>query len=389
MGLIHDEAGSLILDEGGVNAIADEAGDITPTGPPVVFLPPPPPWLAFAVGPSTGNAPTQPVTSFTGLRLLDSLTAGPTVSFTIPGRSPAALVTDGLATDVWVYFKQVKKWRCRVLPIEQVWGESGEDEASISSVGYRQVVEARHIVTGPPVFNNVDQGLIVWNLVQHAQTQPGGDLGISQGAVLTGQLRDRTQYKIGDQLGGLIKALGEVINGIWWGVDADKVLTVRLWSSFVAVGTPIVHGQNAITVKRSRALFANAAGVVGAANVTVPSWRVATGIATDPRGRWEVFDASHSSVIDQTQIDEYADGLLAENANPPTTWTATIDPVAFFDGDSRYSVGDVVSIVVPRSAVDEISVVPVNVTAMITEVQIASDDAGDVSVTIAAVEVGP
>lgn len=372
-----------ILDEGGI-PILDE-GTTTPVDPNVP--PPPMPWLAFAVGPAGANAPSQPVTTFSNLSFTDSLTAGPTLSMTIPGKSAAALVIDGLATDVWVYKKQAKKYRLRILPVDQEWGENGEDDALITTVGYRQVVEARHIVSGPPVFTGVDQGTIIWNLIQHTQAQTAGNLGITPGVIVTGQLRDRTEYKIGDELGKIINDLGDVINGVWWGIDADKVLTVRLWSDFPLIDTSIVHGMNASKVRRSRAMFANAAGVQGADNVTIPVWREASSILLDQRGRWEAYDSSHSSVTDQLLVAEYADGLLEEASNPPSTWTAQIDPTEFFDGDSQFEVGDRCDVVVPVSAVDESGVPSRKVSVQIVEIQIAVDDNNAATVNVSAVEI--
>lgn len=372
-----------ILDEGGIPILDEDT--TTPVDPNVP--PPPMPWLAFAVGPSNGNVPTQPVTTFANLSFTDSLTAGPTLSMTIPGKSAAALIIDGLATDVWIYKKQAKKYRLRILPVDQEWGENGEDDALVSTVGYRQVVEARHVVSGPPTFNGVDQGTIIWNLIQHTQAQTAGNLGITPGTILTGQLRDRNEYKIGDELGKLINDLGDVINGVWWGIDADKVLDVRLWSDFPRIDTAIVHGMNAGKVKRSRAMFANAVGVQGADNVTIPVWREASGIGLDQRGRWEAYDASHSSVIDQLLVAQYADGFLEEASNPPSTWTATIDPAAFFDGDSQFEVGDRCELVVPVSAVDQSGAPPKQVSVQIVEIQVATDDNNAATVNVAAVEI--
>lgn len=412
MPLIGDERtpSFTILDEAG-NPFFDEGGPATPDPSPV-FPPAPPPWLTLAVGPAGGNAPTQPVTAFDTLTVTDSLHDGPSCTYNIPGDSPAAKVIDGLATDTWLYRVPLQgslpRWqRLRIMPIDQTWDDNGGDVAQIHAVGYKQVVAARHIiavdptvnyvtasgfgsaqVTPLPIFEGVDQGLIVAALVAHTQAQLGGNLGITNAqSMLTGQPRDRTQYKVGDEIGKLLADLGDVINGIWWGVDVDKVLSVRLWTDFNTLVTPIVHGQNATTIARTRARFANAAGAQGSDTVTVPVWRTDPTIATDPRGRWEVYDASHSDVIDQAVVADYAAAELEEFSNPPTTWKATIEPAAYFTGDSRYEPGDVTNIVVPADAVDELGQPKVNATALITEVTVAYTDSGAATVTVAAVEV--
>lgn len=344
--------------------------------------------IVVAVGPQTGSAPEQELTAFSGGSIKDTLAAGPEVAFSLPGKSPAALLIDGLASDVWVYRNGIPKWRCRTLPVAQAWGEDGSDDADVTAVGYRRLAGARHIVSGPPTFSAVDQGTIIWNLIQHTQATTGGNLGITQGTTTTGIVRDRNEYKIGDLIGKLADDLGDVINPCWWGVDSAKVLTVKLLSAFPTRTDPIVLGMNARNLRRTPGdSFANAAGSVGSATQTVPVWVADAGIAADPRGRWEAYDASHGSVVLQATVAEQANGLLAERNHPPANWAIDLDVAWYFEQGSMYEVGDFVPIVVPVSAVDELGAPAVNVVAQVTEVGIGFDDAGGVAVTLAAVEV--
>lgn len=335
--------------------------------------------------------PTQELTFYSGLTITYSLT-GPEIRFTIPGRSPAAQLIDGLVTDVWVYRDNVLRHRCRTLPVDQIWGPEGSDEASVTAVSYRRLVEARNIISlgalpaGVPSFVAVDQGTIIWNLIQHTQAQTGGNLGITAGTVITGVTRTRTEYKVGDNLGKLMNDLSNVVGGCWWGIDANLVLTAHLWTDFAVRSEPIVLGQTARQLARTRGKgFANVAGAIGSVTDTVVSWATSAGLATDPRGRWEVFDASHGSVILQATVTNYAQGLLAERSHPPSTWAIELEPDAYALLD--YAPGEFVTIVVPASAVDELGPPPVSVSAQITEVTIALDDSGGVQVTLAAEEV--
>lgn len=392
MGQILDEAGLPILDEAGL-PIYDEAGpDVLP---PVVVVPTIP-RLMVSVGPASGNEPVQPLTAFDSCTIKDSLTAGPEVTFAVPSRSPAALIMDGLATDVWVHKMAVPKHRLRLLPVDQDWSDSGDDLAQGVAVGYRRVVEARHVIAigagglpgQVPKFLGVDQGMIIWNLIQHTQAQNGGNLGILLGSVLTGQLRDRTEYKVGDAYGSIINALSDVQNGVWWGINVQKVLDVQLWSAFPRRTDSIVLGKNAANLKRARGRsYANVVGSIGSSTDTYAEWREDTSVGTDPRGRWELFDTSHSTVKLQTSVTENALGLLAKSLHTPSVWTIDLDPTAYFDGGSDYAPGDIVPIVIPASAVDEIGAPVVQVNAQITETSITFDDAGAISVTMSAVEV--
>lgn len=349
----------------------------------------PAPRIQLAIGPGTGSAPTQVVTSLSNGNVKDSLAGGPSLSFTMPGRSPAALASDGLATDVWVYKSGVLWQRCRMLPISQTWGADGADDVTVNAVGYRRLIEARYLVSGPPTFTGIDQGEIIWQFVAHTQGQTGGSLGITQGTTTTGVTRDRSEYKIGDSIGKLATDMGNVINGCWWGIGPTKVMTAKLWTAFPARLQRLVHGMNARNMTREPgAGFANAAGAVGSATDTVPVWVADAGIATDPRGRWEVFDSSHGSVTVQATVTDYANGLLQERAYPRSIWTIDLEPASYFGGDSQYVVGDLVTLLVPRSAVNEIGIPPVHVVVQISEVSVSFDDAGSTSVALAAVEQG-
>lgn len=351
-------------------------------------MPVTPPRVSIAVGPWTGSVPSQLVTEFTGGSVKCALNGGPEVRFTMPGKSAAALITSGLATDVWVYRKGVLWQRCRVLPVDQSWNADGEDVATVVAVGYRKVIEARHIITGPPTFTGVDQAAIMWALINATQATTNGDLGVTDGSVATGVTRDRNEYKIGDNLGKLMGDLGNVIDGAWWGVDAALVFTAQLWTAFASRPDPIVLGANARSMQRTAGkTFANVAGAIGSTEHTVVTWANSAGLGADPRGRWEVFDASHSSVTEQATVDDYADGLVAEREHPPAAWRVELDPASYFDGSSDYAEGEFVRIVVPTSAVDEVGVPPVDVTAQITEVVVGFDEHGATSVALAAVEV--
>lgn len=313
---------------------------------------------------------------------------GPELSFGMPGRSVAAMNTSGLATDVWLYKLGVPWQRFRVLPVVQSWNVDGDDTIRLSCVGYKRVVLGRHIITGPPTFTGVDQGLIIWSLVQHTQGQPGGDLGITAGSILNGQLRDRTEYKIGDNFGKIIGDLERVINGPWWDINVDLVLTSALASAFPVLTRPIVLGDNARSLTRNPGRgFANVSGSVGSPLQTTVEWAEDPSVLTDPRGRWETFDGSHGSVTDQATVVEYAEGNLADALNPPATWTAELEPARYFGGDSQYEPGHFVRMVVPASTVDPEGQTPPNVLVQLTEVAVTADEDGAVTVTATGVEV--
>lgn len=346
----------------------------------------PTPRITLAVGPATGLVPTQQVTAFGGGRLRCGLNDAADVSFSVPAGSAAARLLDGLTTDVWVYRTGDLYRRCRVLPLTQAWGEDGQDQVSVQAVSYKKLLDYRHIWSGPPIFNGVDQGTIAWSLVEHTQLQTGGGLGVVMGTVATGVIRDRTDYSIGDNIGKLLDQLSGVENGIWWDIDQDRVMEVRLQSDFDAFLTPIVWGQNARTMRRvPAASFANATMATGSDTQTVPATFEALDITTDPRGRWEAV-TSNGSITDQTELPENAVGLYEARSAPAAAWTVSLDPKRYFEGDSRYEPGHFVSVNVPSSAVDPVGPPAVSAPAQVMEVSISFDADGATEVALACLE---
>ena len=315
---------------------------------------------------------------------------GPDLTFGMPGRSVAALNLSGLATDVWLYKLGTLWQRYRVLPVEQEWDEDGDDVVNLPCVGYKRVVTARHIVGAPPMYSGIDQGALIWDLIERTQALPGGDLGITAGTILTGVPRDRNEYLDGDKYEKLIGNLEAAINGPTWDIGPDLVLTVRQPDAYPVRTQPAVHGANVRSLKRSPGVgFANVSGAIGSAEQTTVEWREDPSVATDPRGRWEMFDATHGSATDQDTVAEYAEGNLADALNPPAAWTMVLEPARFFGGDSDYNAGDFVRVVVPRNVVDPLVEPRVDVTVQLSEISVSFDGDGGTEVTATGVEVEP
>lgn len=354
------------------------------------LIPPEPPLnrVTLAIGPGSGSDPTVPLTAFSAGSVKLTLNDGPQVTFSMPGNTAEAGEVSGYETDVWVY-KLGDLWvRGRMLAIPQTWDEDGKDALSITAVGYKRLMAYRflHDDLG---FTNTDQGAIVWAFIDHTQSELNGDLGITQGSTTTGTLRDRTDlYKIGDNIGKRLDELAAVINGVWWDIGPDLVLTAKDQDDFTHHTTPIVHGMNARKIARKPGpQFGNVGGASGSKEQTTVEWREAASLATDPRGRWEVFDSSHGSVTEQATVAEYAEGILADREHPPAVWTIELEPVQYFGGDSDYEPGDFCQVVVPRSLADPLADPRVDVEVQLTEISVAFDDSGGVTVNATGVEV--
>src|SRR6185436_14901083 len=132
--------------------------------------------------------------------------------------------------------------RLRVVNVDQAWDADGADIIAVTAVSYKRLLNARHAVDALE-FTNVDQGDIVWGLIAHTQGQPGGDWGVTKGASATGVLRDRT-YVAGENLGDLAQKLTEVIDGLWWNIDAALIYTAHMPTVFPNALTPVELGVN-------------------------------------------------------------------------------------------------------------------------------------------------
>src|SRR4029077_15942282 len=120
----------------------------------------------------------------------------------------------------------------------------GGNVVEVSAVSYKKLLGSRHVGPGPLRYDQMDQGDIVWNLIEHTQAKVGGSWGITKGQTATGILRDR-EYVPGDNIGELAKNLQEVIDGLWFDVDIDKVLMAAMPDSFTTIPVPLQLGVNA------------------------------------------------------------------------------------------------------------------------------------------------
>lgn len=367
--------------------------------------------FSFAVGPSSGTAPTQEVTDFDQVSVKFHLIDGDTISFSVSGRGQAAKYIDGLASDVWLYnmttmvTRADHLWqRFRILPAEQQWGENGENDVAVNAVCYKHPLNARFIHPTPAAnagsggwsFTNTEQGIIIGTLIQHTQLQTNGDLGIVfefAADYTTGINRDRTEYKVGDNIGNLIADLTKVQNGPTWAIrpsaatTAQRVLYVKMASTFPTHATPAMWGGNCKALKRSPGnLFANSGFCPGNAELS-GAWVDAVGIASDPRGRWEATRSTSTSTVDSATVTATAQGVVDDYGKPPATWTMEIEPERWLT-DSRYTPGMFVNVKVPPNIVDPLG--DENAVLKLTqviEVSLTVGGSGETGVSVTAIEV--
>lgn len=340
----------------------------------------------IAVGPYIGAGPTQELTFYTSWSLDKNLDDGCTFSFTIPGYVPEAAAISELDTDVWVYRAGVLDDRFRIVAINQSWGPSGEDVLSVQAVCYRRLLAARYVQT-PLRFDQVSQGQIIWELIQHTQATTNGDLGITAGSLGPTVLRDRS-YEVGQNILDIIVDMTNVIGGPTWDIDANLQLVVSRSDLYPLNPAPLVLGATVEAFQRPSAAskFGNATVVSGNNQSTLPVIAESPTLTTDPRGRWER-RASYPSVVLQNTLQNHAEGLLTDLQSPSAIWQVDVVPSRFF-GDGQYKLGDFVEIVQPASTAAPIGPPAVSVFGQVLAIQVQQAANGAVDVSMRVLEIG-
>ena len=345
------------------------------------------PQFIIGVGPASGSAPTAQITDWDSWSLEDNLDDGASMTFTCRGNSQGALAIDELASDVWLYQDSVLIYRFRIVAVEQTWGPDGEDDISVQAIDYRRILKSRIINDLPVGFISMGQGDIIWGLIDYTQTRTNGNLGItyaSLGPVTPAYTR---LYFPGTNIFDAIQEFTQLDQGIAWKIDGNLVLNVYSQTGFPSAGQPIILGVNALRVTRpsSSVQFGNVALVTGNTLAAIPAIATASGLSTDPRGRWEKYQ-SFPNETDNASLQILADGLVQESISPAATWTIEMEPTRYFY-DSQYETGDLVTIVQPRSTVYTIGSPSPTVAGQILSRSFSQDPDGNIQVVVTAVEI--
>lgn len=342
--------------------------------------------FTLGVGPWTGTVPTQELGQFSEVSLVFNADGGADLTLSLPGTSPAAQQIDELATDVWVYLDEAEYARLRVVAVEQVWEPNGADYVTVVAVDYKRLLNARHFQSALS-YSATPQADVVWSVIQHAQAQPGGNLGITAGTLNSGgYVRDRN-WSAGENIGKELTDLSGVLNGPYWTIDANLALQVTLYDVFPVRDTPIALGGTARSLQRlsGASSFANSVWVDGDGDFTVPVSADAADVASDPRGRWERA-AGFPNVKLQASLTEKANGLLVDARTPPATWMCSIEPSRFLL-DANFAVNEYVEVVVPKSVVAPIGSPAFSNGGQVVNVALTLNGDGLTSVEMSLVEV--
>ena len=346
----------------------------------------------IAYGPYTNTTPTQTLTAFFTWELTRNLDDGCALRLSLPANTIPGVQIQELQTDLWLYRDGVLQDRFRVVAIDQEWGEDGETELSVQAVCYRRILASRHVIT-PLTFTNVSQGDIVWGLIQHAQAQTNGNLGITLGSTGPTILRSRS-YLPGQNILEAITDLAQADGNMIWDIDANLQLFVDVAGNSPLIAMPAQLGTNVRNMAKpsGAALFGNVALVSGDTQFTTLEVQTSTTLATDARGRWEKY-RSFSQEQTQANLVEQALGIVESTQSPSVVWAFDLYPERYFT-DSAYGIGDFVKLVQPATVVPSkpdatipyLTVPPLLVIVQVLTVNLTVTADGGVSVKMTAVQ---
>lgn len=265
------------------------------------------------------------------------------LQFSIDAESDLADNIIPLTTDLIVYRNNVKMFRGRV-GYMQLQGGHNRQTYTVTCHDYRGVLNKRR-VNSPLTYTDVDQSTILWNLVQHAQSQTGGALGITRGSgQSTGVTRTR-DYVVGKQIFEAGKQLSEVIDGFEWDISPDLVLDVFYPQRGSVKGLPVLkYGSSVVSFSRTinTEQYGNVVIVHGDESTT-PVVLAANNVDEVPEGRLEL-EFTFSDVSRQNTLQEHAQYELAKAVNLQPSYSLVLSDDVW-SGPDTFWLGDTVRFV--------------------------------------------
>jgi len=300
-------------------------------------------WSWAVGGAAPGGVPERELTAAFGRTVTWRVDAAATAQFSIDGRHDEAAAFVERESDLWIWRDGVLLFRGRIVPPVQDDIDEDGHLCQVVAVDYRGMLAHRIVGADGRTFSAVDQAQIAWTLIDESQSETNGDWGITEGVGATsGQTRDRT-YAPGKSLLDAISELGKVNNGFEWQIS--PLLELDRWFPRRGSTVPVVldHGGVLSRVRRSSASgWANHVLSVGAQGTTPEVASTAT-IATDPAGRWELFDGDGSTIEQQSTLANRAQWAVDQASTVPATFTVTWAP-GRWGGPDEIWVGDIATL---------------------------------------------
>jgi hypothetical protein len=179
---------------------------------------------------------------------------------------------------------------------------------------------------------NVDQHIIAWNILQHAQSQPGGDLRIESGFSASGYTRDR-HLKAYDHpnVGKILHRFRSLQNGFDWWIKVYGDGRREWQAAYPKRGSydpkqVIEWGKNITeyTLKRDGTTFNDAICFGEGEGPARVEARYTDTAARDARGLSTKLMPKERSVTELSTVQARAEGFVNAHKDPPVELDVTI-----------------------------------------------------------------
>lgn len=187
----------------------------------------------------------------------------------------------------------------------------------LSFKGYLSLLEKMEINPSGRIFSDVDQGTILWTLINNFQNLPNGDYGITQGNITTGRNRDRTYVGFKNIYEAFIQ-MTEVENGCDLEITENKILNVYASKGRRLKNIIFEYGKNITELKFNffRKDLVNQANVIGTGEGEDLLYSVAHNIQSQMAYGLMQKSLVHPDVIIKETLTEHAKRYVEEYKNP-------------------------------------------------------------------------
>lgn len=310
-------------------------------------------------------------------------------TFTISGQSPQASAFQELISDVQVIRNGQILAALRIVPTTDTLDGTRHD-VQVTALDYREVLRRRMMIDGDTLqFNNTEQALIAWTLIQATQARAGGDLGIVRGRGQSTGVNRTQQFSLGDMIGDNISTMGLLDSGYDWDITPYGTADLRLdiWSPYRGMNRGVIleYGGSlvaGITRSVDPSGYANADYLTGqtAAGIPITAYIEDPGIATSGPGRWDRAVGTAIQVLGTLQAK--ATWYLADGEVVVPSYSIALTPGAW-GGTDHIWIGDLVTVRIDSRRLQ------VNDKLRVAELDIAIGDDGDERVTLTVGRIPP
>lgn len=301
------------------------------------------------------------------------------IQFKVNGLHPTALFVEELSTDVVVFRDREKIGRFVMTSVRDEI-DATSHYVTVNAVDYRGRL-ARRIIKTQQTFSAQPDVDIAWSVINTAQGETNGDMGITRGVYPAG-VNLTGGFAPGVNAEEAIDILANIDDGFDWDIDADLQFNIYRPRG-ESKQRVIDYGGLENTASRNFAVerFANVVRVSGDDTITP----VVEGTGSADLGRWET-EVGYPAVDSQTLLDGLAIDALARAGEDAYAYSVTIrdsEGVQRWNGPSDIGLGDTVRLVLKSGRLD------INELKRVTEIHLDVDDDGgeEVTFTLDGVEV--